>query len=219
MLRIKTLLSSAAAAIAAGLLAISLNPVTPSFAADLYPYGQCTYYVKSVRTDVGNHWGNARYWASSARQAGYSVGSQPMVGDIVVFGAYVQGNSPYGHVGIVQAVRGNQFEVISMWGNEATGRIHVNWHHTGGGVSFIHKPGYHSTQVATAKHTTKAKTVSKPIAHPSKPTTVSRTAPHTSKTTAASKAKPATKAAPHAAKTAPVKPAQSSTKTVKSGKP
>src|SRR5262249_42661396 len=107
MSRIKRLVVGAALAAVAGLLSIAFTTASPAFASNTYPYGQCTYYAKSVRTDVGNHWGNARYWASAARRNGFPVDGHPMVGDVVVFGAYVQGNSPYGHVGIVTAVQGS----------------------------------------------------------------------------------------------------------------
>lgn len=141
MLRIKTLVWSLAAVAIAGLLSLTLDTATPAFAGNEYPYGQCTYYVKSVRSDVSNYWGDARYWAYRASRAGFPVSTQPQVGDVAVFQPYVQGLSPYGHVAIVAAVAGNRFETISMWGTEATGRIHVNWHYRAAGVSFIHKPG------------------------------------------------------------------------------
>ncbi|HMA36969.1 MAG TPA: CHAP domain-containing protein [Chloroflexia bacterium] len=157
MLRIKTLALSAAAAAAAGLLSVAVSPATPSHAADLYPYGQCTYYAKAMRPDVSNHWGDARFWAYGARAAGFPVSSQPQVGDVVVFGRNIQGRSPYGHVGIVVAVQGNRFKIDSMWGNEATGRVHVTWHHTGYGVSFIHRRGSAAATSTHKKAATKAK--------------------------------------------------------------
>ncbi len=133
-----------------GLLALTLLPAGGARAADLYPYGQCTYYAKSIRTDVGNQWGNARDWAASAARAGFPVSSRPQVGDVIVMQSHVQGVSGYGHVGIVLAVRGNQVKTISMWGNEATGRLHVVWYHTGAGVSFVHRRGS-KTVAAPAK--------------------------------------------------------------------
>lgn len=167
MLRFKPILASAAAAAAASILSLTINPATAS-ASNTYPYGQCTYYAKSARPDIGNHWGNAHNWDNVARSRGYPVSSRPQVGDVVVFERYTQGNSPYGHVGIVTAVSGNRFKTVSMWGNEATGRIHVDWHHTGGGVSFIHKP---SQIVALTKTTAPAKKTA-----PAK-ATVKKTAP------------------------------------------
>src|SRR5438552_16684018 len=112
-----------AGAVGIGLLALLLLPGHHAAAKNTYPYGQCTYYAKSVRTDVGNHWGNAYKWGKSARAAGFPVDGKPQVGDVVVFGRYVQGNSGYGHVGIVTAVQGSRFKTVSMWGNEANGRI------------------------------------------------------------------------------------------------
>ncbi len=130
----------AALAVLLGLVALGLLPGTPASAANLYPYGQCTYYAKKMRPDVGNHWGNARNWAASARQAGFPVSATPRAGDIVVLQPGVQRvNRTYGHVAYVTTVRGTWFRTVSMWGNEANGRLHVVWYHTGPGVSFIHK--------------------------------------------------------------------------------
>lgn len=139
MLRIKTLAMVVAATAIACFFAIGFQTAKPAFASNTYPYGQCTYYAKSVRSDIGNYWGDAHNWAAAARRNGFSVTSRPRIGDVAVFQPYVQGRSPYGHVAIVAAVNGNRFKTISMWGNEANGRIHVNWHIVGRGVSFIHK--------------------------------------------------------------------------------
>jgi surface antigen len=153
MLRIRTLLASAAGVTTAGLLSLALSPAPHAAAAgNTYPYGQCTYFAKSQRSDIGNHWGDARFWDTSARAAGFPVDGKPRVGDVVVFERNVQGSSPYGHVGIVTLVQGSRFKTISMWGNEATGKLHSAWHTTGAGVSFIHKRG--TATVASAKTTT-----------------------------------------------------------------
>jgi len=199
MIRIRTLVSTAVAIVAAGIMALTLAPAATAHASNTYPYGQCTYFAKSQRPDIGNYWGNARHWSSVARANGYSVSSQPRVGDVVVFQAYVQGNSPYGHVGIVTAVDGSRFRVSSMWGNEATGRVHVTWHHTGGGVSFIHRSG----SVAKAAPPKAAP----PKAAPPKAALPKAAPPKAAppKTAPAIKASPA-KAAP-AAKASPVKAA------------
>jgi surface antigen len=139
MSSLRTIAAAATATIAAGILSLTISPPSHAYASNTYPYGQCTYYAKSVRSDIGNHWGDARFWDNQARALGYSVGTRPLVGDVVVFERYVQGNSPYGHVGIVTAVAGSRFKTVSMWGNEATGKLHVAWHTVGGGVSFIHR--------------------------------------------------------------------------------
>ena len=140
MLRIRTLVVSLAGVIAVSLLSLALIPAPYAAAAgNTYPYGQCTYYAKARRPDIGNHWGDARFWDTRARAAGFPVDGKPRVGDVVVFERNVQGISPHGHVGIVTLVQGKRFKTISMWGNEATGKLHGAWHTTGAGVSFIHK--------------------------------------------------------------------------------
>lgn len=159
MIRIRTLVASAAGVTAASLLSLALSPAPHASASNnTYPYGQCTYFAKAQRPDIGNYWGDARFWDTSARAAGFPVSSKPVVGDVVVFERNVQGISPHGHVGIVTLVQGNRFKTISMWGNEATGKLHVAWHTTGAGVSFIHKRG--TSTVASAKTTTAKSTKS-----------------------------------------------------------
>ncbi len=191
MLRIRTFLASAAGVAVAGLLSLALSPTPHAAAAgNTYPYGQCTYYAKSQRPDIGNHWGDARFWDTSARAAGFRVDGKPRVGDVVVFERNVQGISPHGHVGIVTLVQGTRFKTISMWGNEATGKLHVAWHTTGAGVSFIHKRGTATT--ASAKTTTaKTTTAKKTTTAAKKATTTKATA---KKTTTKATAKKATTA-------------------------
>jgi surface antigen len=73
-----------------------------------YPYGQCTWYVKSQLSWVGNWWGNAADWTSSARAAGHSVSATPTVGAVAYFAPGVQGaDSTYGHVAVVDSVNAN----------------------------------------------------------------------------------------------------------------
>src|SRR3954462_14110963 len=106
---IHSLIARAAGAVVIGLLALVLLPAHPAAAkgqppagltiatvskshtstvtasrTNTSPYGQCTYYAKMRRPDIGNHWGDAKYWAGRARAAGYSVGKTPRVGDVVV---------------------------------------------------------------------------------------------------------------------------------------
>jgi len=222
MLHIKRLAVGAALAVLASLLSAAFNPAVSAFAANsaapaavvnTYPYGQCTYFAKAMRTDIGNHWGNARYWAAAARRNGFPVDGHPRVGDVVVFGAYVQGNSAYGHVGIVTQVRGSQFLVRSMWGNEANGRIHLNWHHTGGGVSFIHKKGSKPAATTTPKPAAKATTPAKSTkaTTPAKSTTAKATTP--AKSTKATTPAKSTKATTPAKSTKATTPAKTATAT------
>jgi len=79
-----------------------------------YPYGYCTYYV-ATRRHVPTSWGNAKSWLYSASRAGYSTGSSPAVGAIVV-----TTESWWGHVGYVERVSGNTITIAEMnyrgWG-------------------------------------------------------------------------------------------------------
>ena len=79
-----------------------------------YPYGYCTYYV-ATRRAVPVHWGNAGQWLSSAKSAGYSTGSEPAVGAIMV-----SRESWWGHVAYVESVNGSTITVSEMnyagWG-------------------------------------------------------------------------------------------------------
>jgi surface antigen len=70
---------------------------------DAFPWGQCTWYVASLRnvTWTGDAWA----WAGNAAAQGYSEGMTPKVGAIVVWGAG-NGYSGYGHVAYVAAVNG-----------------------------------------------------------------------------------------------------------------
>jgi surface antigen len=61
--------------------------------------------------------GNAAQWWWNARAFGFTEGASPRVGAIMVMG--VSGSSPQGHVGYVEAVKGNGSFVISemnWWG-------------------------------------------------------------------------------------------------------
>lgn len=68
-----------------------------------YPVGQCTWGAKQLAPWVGNNWGHAKNWIQSARQAGFTIGSTPRVGAVVVWpdDPYSGG---YGHVAVVTAV-------------------------------------------------------------------------------------------------------------------
>jgi len=87
---------------------------SPGSSKNGYPYGWCTYWVATKRY-VPAHWGNASSWLSSARSAGYSTGSEPAVGAIVV-----TSESWIGHVAYVESVSGGSITVSEMnyrgWG-------------------------------------------------------------------------------------------------------
>lgn len=87
---------------------------TPGAKANGYPYGWCTYYV-ATRRYVPSSWGNARNWLSSAKRSGYSTGSEPAEGAIVV-----TSESGWGHVAFVEDVSGGSITISEMnysgWG-------------------------------------------------------------------------------------------------------
>lgn len=76
---------------------IANRPVVPGNA---YDAGNCTWFVKTKRPDIGNYWGNGDQWGYSASVAGYQVDSIPSVGAIGVANGY-------NHVAYVEAVNGD----------------------------------------------------------------------------------------------------------------
>lgn len=77
--------------------------------ANLYPKGQCTYYVKSKRADIPNRMGNARNWLESAKNKGLEIGNQARVGAIMV-----TAQGPYGHVAIVEGFNNGKMVISEM---------------------------------------------------------------------------------------------------------
>jgi CHAP domain len=69
---------------------------------DMFPWGQCTWYVASQRSVVWS--GDAWQWAGNAAAAGFPEGPFPQVGAIVVWGPG-NGYSDVGHVAYVVAVQ------------------------------------------------------------------------------------------------------------------
>ncbi|MBV8528027.1 MAG: CHAP domain-containing protein [Candidatus Dormibacteraeota bacterium] len=93
----------AAAIGAVRILGGALPPFSYGPKDDWFPWGQCTWYVASLRDVSWN--GDAWQWASTAAAADMSEGMQPRAGAIVVFargGAY----SGFGHVAYVVGVSG-----------------------------------------------------------------------------------------------------------------
>lgn len=84
--------------------------------ANLYPWGQCTWYAYLRRMQLGlpayNRFGNAANWANAARALGYTVSATPTVGAIVVFAPGQAGaHAWYGHVAIVESIHGNAITI------------------------------------------------------------------------------------------------------------
>jgi len=102
--------AAAAAAAAAGagashVIGKALRPFAFGPRFDDYPWGQCTWYVASLRNVYWS--GNAWEWAYTARAAGRPEGMTPRVGSMVVFGPG-NGYSQFGHVAYVVAVQGSR---------------------------------------------------------------------------------------------------------------
>lgn len=72
-----------------------------------FPYGYCTWYVSQRRYVPWG--GNAGAWLSNARASGKATGSAPKPGAIMV-----SGESRWGHVAIVESVRGSSFTISEM---------------------------------------------------------------------------------------------------------
>ena len=96
--------AAAAGAGAAHVLGNALRPFAFGPRLDDYPWGQCTWYVASLRNVYWS--GNAWEWAYTARLAGRPEGRTPRVGSLVVFGPG-NGYSQFGHVAYVVAVQGS----------------------------------------------------------------------------------------------------------------
>lgn len=82
-----------------------------------YPYGWCTYYAAS-RRNVPSSWGNGGQWLSSAQSQGFSTGSAPQAGAIIV-----TGEGWAGHVGIVESVNSDGSVVISEMNYNGWGSV------------------------------------------------------------------------------------------------
>lgn len=72
-----------------------------------FPYGYCTWYVSQRKYVPWS--GNAGTWLYRAKSMGYSTGKTPKSGAIMV-----SSESWWGHVAIVESVRGNEFTVSEM---------------------------------------------------------------------------------------------------------
>ena len=88
-----------------------------SGSGNTYPWGQCTWYVKSVAPWAGNGWGNGAQWGGSAAAAGFTVNHTPPAGSIIVCaaGQSVAGqgtaDGSSGHVAYVQSVSGDSVTI------------------------------------------------------------------------------------------------------------
>jgi LysM repeat protein len=72
-----------------------------------FPYGYCTWYVAQKRNIPWS--GNAGTWLYKAKAYGYATGKLPKPGAVMV-----SAESWWGHVAIVESVKGNQFTISEM---------------------------------------------------------------------------------------------------------
>jgi peptidoglycan DL-endopeptidase CwlO len=118
--------AAAAGAGAAHVLGNALAPFAFGPRIDDYPWGQCTWYVASLRNVYWS--GNAWQWAATARGAGRPEGMTPRVGSLVVFGPG-HGYSGFGHVAYVVSVQsGSSFTVdeANMLGLGVVDQRHIH---------------------------------------------------------------------------------------------
>lgn len=81
----------------------NLSPQEPILAYsnpnNTYDWGNCTFFVSSVRPDLPQNLGNAIDWLANAQAQGYATGTVPRVNAVVWFNS-----GYYGHVALVKAV-------------------------------------------------------------------------------------------------------------------
>lgn len=78
---------------------VHIKRYLPGSGGNGYVPGNCTWYVKSKRPDIGNFWGDAHSWLASAQADGFETGSKAKIGAIAVsFEGY------YGHVAYVEKI-------------------------------------------------------------------------------------------------------------------
>lgn len=74
---------------------VHINRYAPDAAGNRYAAGNCTWYVKSMRPDIGNFWGNANTWYQNAKTQGWSVGDLPKKGAVATTTAGWAGHVAY----------------------------------------------------------------------------------------------------------------------------
>lgn len=89
---------------------VHINRYAPDSGGNLYAFGNCTWYVKSMRPDASNSWGNANTWYYSAQAQGWNVGSVPKKGAI--------GTTTRGYLGHVVYVTGVSADASTVYISE-----------------------------------------------------------------------------------------------------
>ncbi len=93
-----------------------------------FPYGQCTWYVAQKRVVTWS--GHAKSWLVNARAAGYSTGSTPKVGAIMVMTEGGWMGRRYGHVAYVESINGSWITISEMnytgWARKSVRTLKAN---------------------------------------------------------------------------------------------
>ncbi len=86
--------------------------------------GQCTRYIASKLTIPWG--GNAKTWLNKAESMGYETSESPKAGSVVV-----TSEGPYGHVAIVEEVKGDKMVISEMnyqgWGKLSTREVPLDY--------------------------------------------------------------------------------------------
>ena len=93
-----------------------------------------------MRPDIGNYWGNAKYWAGKAQAAGFAVDGNAQVGDIVVFQPGQDYAGDAGHVAYVANVYNGGKTMDIREDNFGSQTENGTWRYglSTAGLSFIH---------------------------------------------------------------------------------
>ena len=122
------------------------NPTSyGSSQGNLYPYGQCTWYVFERRAEISKpiDWfsgddGNAMNWINSAKMRGMKTSNKPGIGDVVVFQPGVAGaDQSYGHVAVVEQIKGDTILISEANVVDGKGTVSYRTIKIGQGISFI----------------------------------------------------------------------------------
>jgi surface antigen len=123
---------------------MSHNSKAASGYANLFPYGQCTWWANQRYFQLHGvfvPWttnANAWQWRARAADFGWHISATPDVGAIMVLQPGVQGASQLGHVAVVERVLDNGDVLASSmnWGTMPQAVTTIQFH-PGDGVSFL----------------------------------------------------------------------------------
>jgi len=112
--------------------------------ANLFPYGQCTWWASQRYYQVRGVYipwttqADAWEWTARAHDFGWQVATTPQVGDIIDLQPWTQGAYGLGHVGVVESILPDGHVIASNMNWGTTPWMVVNVEFTpGAGVTFI----------------------------------------------------------------------------------